>query len=63
MNRYRVRARFKCHGFSVSVFEHFTANTAAQAIKKGLAHFTTNSSMPATEELLFISAFFVGRSE
>jgi hypothetical protein len=63
MNRYRVRARFKAHGFTVSVFEHFSATTAAQAIKKGIEHFRNLDNMPATEELLFISAFFVGRSE
>jgi len=59
MNTYRVRARFRCHGFTVSMFDHFEANTAAQAIKKGMEKFRNHTNMPATEELLFISAFFV----
>ena len=63
MNKYRVRARFRCHGFVVSIFDHFDANTAAQAIKKGIEKFRNSNNMPATEELMFISAFFVGRTE
>lgn len=63
MNLYRVRARFKCHGFTVSTFAHLQASTAAQAIKKGIEKFRTNDNMPATEELTFISAFFVRHCE
>lgn len=59
MNVYRIRARFRCHGFSVSACEHVQAATGAQAIKKGLEKIRGMDNMPATEELVFISAFFV----
>ncbi len=63
MNIYRVRARFKCRGFVVSLFDHFEATSAAHAIKKAIEKFSHKDEMPATEELTFISAFFVRHCE
>jgi hypothetical protein len=41
------------------IHEHFDANSAAQAIKKGIQKFEAMDELPATDELTFISAFFV----
>lgn len=59
MKVYRVRARFKCQGFTCSLFDYFDANNAAQAITKALKKFTDSKELPATDEMTFISAFFV----
>jgi hypothetical protein len=59
MNVYRVRAHYRCHGFILLIHEHFDANSAAQAIKKGIQKFEAMDELPATDELMFISSFFV----
>ena len=63
MNHYRVRARFRCAGFSLSMFAYFDANDSIQAVKKGLEKFTKEEELPTSASLVFVSAFFLRESE
>ena len=63
MNHYRVRARFRCSGFSLSMFAYFDANDSIQALKKGLEKFMKEEELPPSASLVFVSAFFLREVE